>query len=371
MGLPRPREAMTADGGPTGPVGAGPDGGGGPAVEGDGRPGRGATQPERPAVQEKAAEVERPSSWRNLWWNLWRGLAGPPSAGPAGDANHAPAAPPADAPGPFRLRVGVVSTVGNYREHNEDNFYLPSPDGKAIGGGTTGQRDAFLEVRLDPGAILPFVVADGMGGQLAGEKASQMAVDIIPKELSRRIGPGESEDKAIQRVIRDAVAAANQEILGLSVVQTEFNNMGTTVVLALFRADRVYVAGIGDSRAYRVRDGRIEQFTKDHSLAQALLEAGTITAEELPNHKFNHVLYLYLGSKDARGGPEDVRAAEFRVGDRFLLASDGLTGVVDDERLAEVVAASDDPQVTARALVTLALDNHSKDNVTCLVIHVV
>ena len=141
------------------------------------------------------------------------------------------------------------------------------------------------------------------------------------------------------------MAAANQEILGLSVVQTEFNNMGTTVVLALFRGDRVYVAGIGDSRAYRVRDGQIEQLTKDHSLAQALLEAGTITAEELPNHKFNHVLYLYLGSKDARGGPEDVRVAEVRPGDRFLLASDGLTGVVADAQLAEVVARSDDPQL--------------------------
>ena len=273
--------------------------------------------------------------------------------------------------GPIQLRVGVVSTVGNYREHNEDNFYLPAPADRPIGGGTTGQRDGYLEVRLDPGTIHPFVVADGMGGQLAGEKASQMAVDIIPKELSRRIGPGESEDTSIQRVIRDSVAAANQEILGLSVVQTEFNNMGTTVVLALFRADRVYIAGIGDSRAYRVRDGQIEQFTRDHSLAQALLEAGTITAEDLPNHKFNHVLYLYLGSKDARGGPEDVRIAEYRSGDRFLLASDGLTGVVQDRQLAEILTKSEDPQVTARTLVTLALDNHSKDNVTCLVIHVV
>ena len=97
-----------------------------------------------------------------------------------------------------------------------------------------------------------------------------MAVDIIPKELSRIGNAGVRRSSDLARIIKDAVAAANQEILGLSVVQTEFNNMGTTVVLALFRNDRVYVAGIGDSRAYRLRDGRIEQPTKDHSLiAQA------------------------------------------------------------------------------------------------------
>ncbi len=327
--------------------------------------------PGRAADLAKADAVERPTAWRNLWRNLWRGRSGPRAHAVPG----ASAGPPATdgrprGAGPVLLRVGVVSTVGNYREHNEDNFYLPTPGGKPLGGGT-GHRDASLEVPAEDGSTKLFVVADGMGGQLAGEKASQMAVDIIPKELARRLAPGESDDKVIQRALRDAVAVANQEILGLSVVQTEFNNMGTTVVLALFRGDRAYIAGIGDSRAYRVRDGRIEQLTKDHSLAQALLEAGTITAEELPNHKFNHVLYLYLGSKDARGGPDDVRVADFRPGDRFLLASDGLTGVVADDQLAEVMAGPDDPQTTARTLMKLALDNLSKDNVTCLVIHVV
>ena len=143
-------------------------------------------------------------------------------------------------------------------------------------------------------------------------------------------------------------------------MQTEFSHMGTTVVLALIHGGRLYVAGIGDSRAYRVRDGQIEQMTKDHSLAQALLEAGTITAEELPNHKFNHVLYLYLGSKDARGGPEDVHATDLVTGDRFLLASDGLTGVVADSQLAEILTRSEDPRETARVLMKQALDNQSQ-----------
>ena len=312
--------------------------------------------------------------WQTFWRSVRRGFGFGPGSTPEGTVDHFnPGAnhPEADAPPGRKLRVGVVSTVGNYREHNEDNFYLPISTEKLLGE-SVHDREHFVEVGVDDAALKLFVVADGMGGQLAGEKASQMAVEIIPRELSRRLqSAAVSGDKAIQRAVRDAVAAANQEILGLSVVQTEFNNMGTTVVLALLHAGRMYVAGIGDSRAYLVRDGRIERLTKDHSLAQALLEAGTISAEELPNHKFNHVLYLYLGSKDARGGPEDVLATDLIDGDRFLLASDGLTGVVNDDQLAEIISRSADPRETARTLVKLALDNHSKDNVTCLVIHVV
>ena len=284
--------------------------------------------PEALPIPEHLVKKRVRPSWRDRARGFWRGLIGEAQSAPSSEISGIPVPPPliednTPVATPSKLlRVGVVSTVGNYREHNEDNFYLPTLAGKAMGGGI-GNRDNSLDIPIEEGTTYSFVVADGMGGQLAGEKASQMAVDIIPKELTKRLGSGESDDRQIQRIIRDAVAAANDNILSLSSIQTEFNNMGTTVVLALFRNDRVYVAGIGDSRAYRFRDGRIEQLTKDHSLAQALLEAGTITAEELPNHKFNHVLYLYLGSKDARGGPEDVRAAAFRPGDRFLLASDG------------------------------------------------
>ena len=314
----------------------------------------------------------RPTFWRRLGRIL--GL-GPADHGGTVDHSERPATAPARAAAPAqpgrRLRVGVVSTVGNYREHNEDNFYVPAAIEPAVDPSLM-DRDYAIELGDDDQALRLFVVADGMGGQLAGEKASQMAVELIPKELSRRLHPATSPgDKAVQRAVRDAVAAANQEIIGLSVVQNEFNNMGTTVVLALIHGGRLYVAGIGDSRAYRCRDGRIEQMTKDHSLAWALFEAGTITAEELPYHKFSHVLYLYLGSKDARSGPEDVHATDLVAGDRFLLASDGLTGVVPDEQLAAIIARHEDPRESARVLMQMALDNHSKDNVTCLVIHVV
>jgi len=278
-------------------------------------------------------------------------------------------------PGQLRLRVGVVSVRGNYREHNEDNFYVP--------GKRSVRHDSFGDVGAGPGAGFGegeamtldasnlFIVADGMGGQQAGEQASLMAVELIPRELAKRLAPDQCEPRRIQDAIREAVAEVNQEILGSSGTITEFSNMGTTVVLAQFRPDKVYVAGIGDSRAYRLRDGRLEQLTKDHSLADALVDAGTITREELPTHKFKNVLYLYLGSKDARSGPEDLRVMDVHVGDRFLMASDGLTGVVPDDELARILGTVDDPQQAAVKLKNLALENDSKDNITCLVVQVV
>jgi len=288
-----------------------------------------------------------------------------------------PAAIALDA-GRHSLRVGVVTTTGNVREHNEDNFFVPG----IHTAGTAADRAPAVEIagggqilakgNADPASDGPaglFLVADGMGGQLAGEKASEMAVEIIPAELRRRLG-GSEDDKTILRAIRDGVAEANQEILAQSHLVTEYANMGTTVVLLLFRGDRAFVAGIGDSRAYRLREDRIERLTKDHSLADALVGAGTIRPDEAENHKFKNVLYLYLGSKDARDGPEEIRSLDVRPGDRYLLASDGLTGVVRDDVITQMLREIEDPQQAAQALVNRALENRSKDNITCVVIHV-
>jgi protein phosphatase len=291
-----------------------------------------------------------------------------------------------------RIRVGVVSDTGTVRKHNEDRFYvpgLPFVSRGEPGSSVSAPRPSDFERRSDngsssselkteggptPAPLAPevpglFVVADGMGGQLAGEKASEMAVELIPRQFVRTLATVEDE-RDLRRAIRDSVAYANQEILSQSQVVTEFSNMGTTVVLVLFRGDRAYVAGIGDSRAYRLRDGKLERLTTDHSLAEALVGAGTIRPEEAENHKFRHVLYNYLGCKDARDGPEEIRVLDARPGDRFLLASDGLTGVVRDATIAEVLGSTDNPQRAAQALLNRALENRSKDNITCLVIEI-
>lgn len=274
-----------------------------------------------------------------------------------------------------KLKFGVESVVGNVREHNEDNFYVPGRL-PVQSGAYLSQTADFNEPTVDvapmPGPRDLFVVADGMGGQLAGEQASKIAVEIIPRQVNRRLQENSVESKVVLETIRESVADANAQILSLAGVNSEYQNMGTTVVLVFFRDKRAYVAGIGDSRAYRLRESSLERLTKDHSLADALGEAGTIRMEDVAQHKFKHVLYLYLGSKEARDGPDprEIRNLEVRPGDRFLLASDGLTGVVSDELISEVLKREEDPQRAANRLIEMALEYHSKDNVTCVVIHV-
>lgn len=273
-----------------------------------------------------------------------------------------------------QLRCGVVSTVGNVREHNEDNYYVPGrPPVQRHASGGVGTVDPTVDVSPLPGPNDLFVVADGMGGQLAGEEASKMAVEIIPLQVSKRLHAHATDTRVVIEAIRESVAKANEDILSLSSIGSEYSNMGTTVVLILFRKGRAYVAGIGDSRAYRLRNGILEQLTEDHSLADALAKAGTIPKHDVEKHKFKHVLYLYLGSKDARDGPEakDVRVLDVRAGDRFLLSSDGLTGVVGNVEIAQVLSTEPDPQTASQVLVDKALANFSKDNITCVVIHVV
>ena len=152
---------------------------------------------------------------------------------------------------------------------------------------------------------------------------------------------------------------------------TEFSNMGTTVVLALFRNDRVYVAGIGDSRAYRLRDGRLEQLTKDHSLADALLEAGTITTEELPEPQVQE-RPLSLPRQQGRPGRPRGRPGPRRPARRPVPAGQRRPDRRRPRRRARARSSRpvDDPQRAAKVLKDQALANDSKDNVTCLVIHV-
>ena len=119
-----------------------------------------------------------------------------------------------------------------------------------------------------------------------------------------------------------------------------------------------------------MRNGKIKQLTRDHSLAEALGEAGTISRAEVETHKFKNILYLYLGSRDLGDGPEDILQVDCRPGDQFLLATDGLTGVVRDEVIAGVLVSTKDPQRAAQLLINRALENGSRDNITCIVIQV-
>jgi serine/threonine protein phosphatase PrpC len=208
-----------------------------------------------------------------------------------------------------------------------------------------------------------FVVADGMGGQELGEQASSMAVAIIPRVVRDRLAANEPAEQAVQQ----ALAEANAAIIEAGRGQPEGRRMGTTAVLALRHADQVYVAGLGDSRAYLIRRSHIEQLTVDHSVAQALVACGALTAEEARHSPYQHVLHKFLGCVGMADGAE-VRPFAPESGDRLLLASDGLTNCITDDDLREGPARFPQPQAWADYLVQLALDRGSKDNVTCIVV---
>jgi len=244
------------------------------------------------------------------------------------------------------LNIGKTTNLGNYRENNEDS----------------------IEVKVFPDLQVA-VVADGMGGQAAGEIASKKAVEIIPRELRKAITTNANVE-AVKVVIRRAIVQANEEIMAMGQLDKEMKNMGTTVVTAVWRkGPELLVTGVGDSRVYLVRGKKISQLTVDHSLAQALVEAKTISAAEAKEHKFRNVLWKYLGSKEVGEGP-DVTAVPIQAGDRFLLCTDGLHGVVTDDKLLEYMGTQPDPQACADGLVQLALESGSRDNVSCIVLDV-
>src|SRR5438876_8140927 len=245
------------------------------------------------------------------------------------------------------LNIGKCTLLGNYRENNEDA----------------------IDVKQFPELTL-CLVADGMGGQAAGEIASKRAIEVLPRELKKNLQQAAGEEEA-KKVIRRAVVQANEEIMTMGALDRDLRNMGTTVVMAVWRkgSTKMYIAGVGDSRAYLVRPTGIKQLTVDHSLAQALVEAKTISPEEAREHRFRNVLWKYLGSKEVGEGPE-VKVIQLQAGDRFLLCTDGLSGVVPDEKLLSFVIEHPEVQACADGLGQLALDSGSRDNVSCVVAEV-
>lgn len=240
------------------------------------------------------------------------------------------------------IRSGHVSITGNYRENNEDNLIVDE-----------SQRY--------------FIVADGMGGQNAGEKASQLAIELIPQQLDSRLDFDSGQSPAIVETIDAAVEYANSEIMALSELDPSVRNMGTTVVFLVRVGERFYIGGIGDSRVYLLRHGTLVQQTTDHSLTQALVAAGTITPEEAENHRYKNVLYRYLGTRDGAAGT-DAREVTPQPGDRYLLCSDGVTDGIDDDEIMKLLTSSDDPQAVASAIVEGALEGGSRDNISCVVL---
>ena len=233
-----------------------------------------------------------------------------------------------------------------------------------VGGCTAQGRRPNNEDRLvaDPDRHV-YLVADGMGGQDAGEEASGLAADRIPQAVADRLAAGEEASEAVRNAIRDA----HEAILDAGKKMATARRMGTTAVLAVEQAGQVFVAGVGDSPAFLVRAGSVEQLTSDHTIAAALARKGTITAEQAKNSPYNHVLYRFLGCAEMTEGVE-VHPFQPQAGDRLVLASDGLSGILSHAELVATTAAHTHAQECADALVKLSLERGSKDNVTCVVV---
>jgi serine/threonine protein phosphatase PrpC len=245
------------------------------------------------------------------------------------------------------LNIGKCSLLGNYRENNEDAI----------------EAKQFADMTV-------CIVADGMGGQAAGEIASKRAIEVVPRELRKQLAQATNQEQS-KAVIRKSIVQANEEILQMGALDRDLRNMGTTIVMAVWRkGSELFITWVGDSRAYMIRDGQIEQLTVDHSLAQALVENKTISPSEAKEHRFKNVLWKYLGSKEVGEGP-DVLVVPVYVGDRVLLCTDGLCGPASDEQILNFVLETPDVQQCAEGLGQLALDCGSRDNVSCIMIDVV
>ena len=202
-----------------------------------------------------------------------------------------------------------------------------------------------------------FVVADGMGGHLAGEVASGMAIDAVRKMAARHKKPSIDQ-------IKKAVLGAHERIYQRAQGNAECAGMGTTLSMLCRGAGYIYIAHVGDSRIYRLRGGRMEQLTQDHSLVGELVRAGILTAEEARTHPRRNIITRALGTEG--DNTPDLLAADLQPGDRFLLCTDGLTGMTRDDEIEKTLLDSQTADEAADRLIQMALDAGGSDNVTLI-----
>ncbi|MFB9279859.1 Stp1/IreP family PP2C-type Ser/Thr phosphatase [Cohnella cellulosilytica] len=231
------------------------------------------------------------------------------------------------------------SHVGKVRQVNEDQAW----SGSLAGGWTAA------------------IVADGMGGHRAGDVASSLAVDSLVQSLQAWEHSASAADGVpkLQEIIRQA----NKAVFETASLNEQYHNMGTTVVMAMIRENAGLIGHIGDSRAYRLRDGRLEQLTEDHTLVNELTRSGQLSPQEAAHHPRRNVLTRALGTD--REVEADIQVIDWRSGDVLLLCSDGLSGLVEHSEVqAELERSEAELDQQAQRLIDLALLAGGDDNIT-------
>lgn len=257
----------------------------------------------------------------------------------------------------IRVRYAGRTAVGLVREHNEDNLVIASLDTD-----TPSPRGEVCEDMVGPHGIL-FAVCDGMGGAAAGEVASQMAVDVLLDAL-RRGGPPTERDILARRLV-SAVQEAGKRIYHEAQKERTRRGMGTTATVAVLLDKILFIAEVGDSRAYLLRNGVLKQLTKDQSLVNQLIEAGHLTEEEAEAFEHSNIILQALGTSESV--QVDLTFVELRRNDRLLLCSDGLSGLVHDESIREALHEVHDPGECANLLIEYAEGGGGHDNITVIV----
>jgi protein phosphatase len=256
------------------------------------------------------------------------------------------------------VQVFALSDVGQTREHNEDAFIVAN-----LSQGHPLQFERVIEQPADEIGTL-FMVADGMGGAAAGEIASATAVDVVLKHLRDGVTQRGKELTPEEFVgqMSQAAELANWSIFQYASTHPDLRGMGTTATMAALLGDTLYLAQVGDSRAYLVRDGVAIQITKDQSLMQKLIEAGELTEEEAAQSERRNIILQALGPEPSV--KLDLTHQKVRRGDVLVLCSDGLSGLVRPEQIAQVVEEELDLAAACERLVSMANDLGGPDNIT-------
>lgn len=247
--------------------------------------------------------------------------------------------------------------VGRTREHNEDTF--------AVADLTAFNASLQPEVRTHTCGVRGsfFMVADGMGGAAAGEVASQMAVETILGELKARWCASQSTDaETFAHALKASTETANARIHGYAASHPENRGMGTTATIAGLLGDTLFLCQVGDSRGYIVRGGTAIQITKDQSLMQKLIEAGEMTPEEAEVSERRNIILQALGPEPKI--KVDLTSQQVMRGDVMILCSDGLSGQVRANEIAEIVRSESDLVNVCKRLIDLANENGGPDNIT-------
>lgn len=241
-----------------------------------------------------------------------------------------------------------LTNVGRIRDHNEDAFKTPE-----------GSASTDLS---DKGYL--YVLADGMGGHQKGEVASAVTIETVNSEYYAIVGPisSASPDEAIVQALTKAIEKANDEVMEAT------EGGGTTVVAAVMHGNLLTVMNVGDSRAYLLRDDKLQLISRDHSLVSRLVEMGKITEEEASTHPRRNVLYQALG----QGSDVEIHTyqATIQAHDTIILCSDGLWGEVQEPDIKQVLNESDSPKDAATRLIDMANDSGGPDNITAIIIQV-